>query len=156
MSTRARNSSRAFGLLAAFFAATAAAQQDTPVPRDVLGPIDDLLRRGFFAIPTTTLVTPVLATDIAHGGTWQCWILNVGDQQLDVTLRAFSATTGQEIALEAACGQPIGPGQSCSGFWQTGIEAHYCKFSFSGSKESVRASMQVTADDGYSLFAEAH
>lgn len=103
----------------------------------------------------TTLVTPVLSTDDFHGGSWLCTALNVGDQPLDVTIRAFRET-GQEVAFEDhTCTIP--PGQSCSRFWVTGIAGHYCKVTVFGSKNSTRAGLQMTDtnDDGLSLFADA-
>jgi hypothetical protein len=103
----------------------------------------------------TTLVTPLLSTDDFHGGTWLCSALNVGDEPLGVTIRAFREL-GQEVEFEDhTCTLP--PGTSCSRFWKTGIAGHYCKVTLLGNKNSIRAGLQVTDtnDDGFSLFAEA-
>ena len=101
-----------------------------------------------------TIVTPVLSGDLTHGGQWNCTALNVTDDPLSVTVRAFN-TFGQEVPFDDhTC--TIDPGRVCTQFWQTGLAGHYCTFTFRGAASSVRAGLQVTDDDGYSLFAEAH
>jgi hypothetical protein len=109
---------------------------------------------GRFRLPTA-LVTPVLSTDQFHGGTWICSALNVGDEPLNITMRAFREL-GQEVAFEDHTCE-LEPGKACSRLWTTGIAGHYCKVTLFGSKNSIRAGLQVTDtnDDGFSLFAEA-
>jgi hypothetical protein len=108
------------------------------------------LGRPFF----TRLITPLLSTDLTHAGTWICTALNTTDTPLTVTVRAFNVN-GQEVSFDDhTCA--LEPGRACTRFWETGIAGHYCSFTFLGNQNALRAGLQVSDQDGFSLFAEAH
>ena len=120
------------------------AQRAEPGPPIQLG-------RMFF----TTLTTPVLTTDITHAGSWVCSALNTTDTPLTVTVRAFNIVNGQEVDFDDhTCA--LDSGKACTRFWETGIAGHYCTFTFHGKERDIRAGLQVSDEDGFSLFAEAH
>jgi hypothetical protein len=102
----------------------------------------------------TRLITPLLSTDLDHAGTWICSAVNAGNDPLTVTVRAFNQN-GQEVSFDDhTCA--LEPGKTCTRFWETGIAGHYCTFTFLGTANAIRAGLQVSAADGFTLFAEAH
>ena len=119
------------------------AQRTEPGPPIQLG-------RSFF----TTLTTPVLTTDTTHAGSWVCSALNTTDTPLTVTVRAYNIVAGQVDFDDHTCS--LDPGKACDRFWETGIAGHYCTFTFHGKERDIRAGLQVSDEDGFSLFAEAH
>jgi hypothetical protein len=139
-----RSIARRIALIAALtIVAPVVAQRAEPGPPLQLG------RRLF-----TRLVTPLLSTDLTHAGTWICSALNTTDAPLTVTVRAFNFN-GQEVSFDDhTC--TLEPGRSCTRFWETGIAGHYCSFTFVGDASAIRAGLQVSDQDGFSLFAEAH
>ena len=101
----------------------------------------------------TKLLTPLLSTDLTHAGTWICSAVNATNTPLVVTVRAFNFNS-QEVSFDDhTCA--LEPGRSCTRFWETGISGHYCTFTFLGPANSLRAGLQVSDQDGFSLFAEA-
>src|SRR5262245_50265509 len=102
----------------------------------------------------TRLTTPLLTTDLTHAGSWICSAVNSGNAPLTVTVRAFNQN-GQEVSFDDhTC--TLEPGKTCTRFWQTGIAGHYCTFTFQGTGSGIRAGLQLSDADGFSLFAEAH
>jgi hypothetical protein len=102
----------------------------------------------------TRLITPLLTTDLTHAGTWVCSAVNAGNDPLTVTVRAFNFN-GQAVSFDdPTCA--LEPGKTCTRFWETGIAGHYCTFAFQGTANAIRAGLQVSDADGFSLFAEAH
>jgi hypothetical protein len=104
----------------------------------------------------TRLTTPLLTTDLTHAGTWICSAVNAGNDPLTITVRAFNQN-GEEVSFDDhTC--TLEPGKTCTRFWETGIAGHYCTFTFTflGTGNAIRAGLQVSDEDGFSLFAEAH
>jgi hypothetical protein len=134
---------RRIALIVALAIAPVVAQRGDPGPQVPFG-------RPFF----TKLITPLLSTDDLHAGRWICTALNTTDAPLTVTVRAFK-DNGQEVGFDDhTCA--LEPGKACTRFWVTGIQGHYCTFTFLGSSNALRAGLQVSDEDGFSLFAEAH
>jgi len=101
----------------------------------------------------TRLITPLLSTDETHAGAWICTAVNATQTPIAVTVRAFNFN-GQQVSFDDhTCA--LEPGGSCTRFWKTGISGHYCTFTFVGAASALRAGLQVSDEDGFSLFAEA-
>ena len=125
----------------------ALAERNSPREAAAQGRID-------FKPSPTTIATPLLATDFVHAGTWICSALNVGDKPIKVTVRAFTEDA-QEVDFGGTNLCELEPGKGCTRLWETGIADHYCTMTFFGQKDSLRAGLQLTDDDGFSLFADA-
>ncbi len=78
----------------------------------------------------------------------------MSDAPLTDTVRAFNVLGSEVDFDDHSC--TLEPGKSCEQFWKTGIAGHYCSVTFHGKEGAVRAGLQVSDDDGFSLFAEAH
>ena len=110
-----------------------------------------------FAMPAssygTTLVTPMLFNQ--SGAQTTCGVVNVGTRPISVDMKLFD-DIGNQVAGITASVAPA-QGSHLTGTVSTGFGIfRYCTFTYSGSKNAVRAGMETSVGPGTNLHIDAH
>jgi hypothetical protein len=125
-------------------------------PIESLARLTSLVRKGTLtvAVATLTLGTPVYAATIATPFMFtasdttdllRCAAVNVGDSPV-ANVKVELVQFGGSVAKTAVCSDPLPPSFFCLtntlGAGSFG-EAVYCRVSFKGSKQNMRAALEV-------------